>query len=248
MVLGLTMAIKSAGLPLLLVLVLRRRWAAVLAGIVSALALALLTALYAESATWRTYAAYVPAFVQQPTIAVTANQSLVGWTRRFLDTGPLLSQLFLILISLATAWRLRSAPLPTAIAGGVLVSALFSPTAEDHHFAVLAIPVLLLDQQPRRAWVLLAVLLVIPLQWTAFAFTEGWSALLAYPRLYGTVLALMITVALQPLRGASLRNGDGRLHPPGFPSERPGLTDDRRTLSHRGCKFCLAPVRAACRC
>lgn len=131
---------------------------------------------------------HVPAFLNRPTIAVTANQSLVGWARRFGALGPTASLVILAAAVLLLAWRTSDSAPRTWIAAGVVMALLFAPVAEDHHFAAAVVPVLLLDRRPRAAWLIVAALLMVPLRWTAFRFVADWAALLAYPRLYGTVL------------------------------------------------------------
>ena len=69
--------------------------------------------------------------------------------------------------------------------------------AEDYHFAVLAVPIVLLLSTSARVWPwigLVAMLLLLPLRLTAFRFQDGWLSLLAYPRLYAAWLLWAVHV------------------------------------------------------
>jgi hypothetical protein len=55
------------------------------------------------------------------------------------------------------------------------------------HFVLLAIPLAMMRLRPAEL-VIIAALLIVPLEWTAERFTTGWWSLLAYPRLYATWL------------------------------------------------------------
>ena len=186
--LGLILALKAAGAPLLVFLAFQRRWRACAAAVGAAALAAVVTAFWVDGDLWSEYLAYVPAFLNRPTIAVTANQSLVGWARRFGDLGPTAPLAILAAAVLFSAWRTSASAPGTWIAAGVVMALLFAPVAEDHHFAAAVVPVLLMERRPRAAWLIVAALLMVPLRWTAFRFTADWPALLAYPRLYGTVL------------------------------------------------------------
>jgi len=193
--LGLVLALKAAGAPLLVFLAFQRPWRACAAAIGAAALAAGVMAFCVDGDMWNEYLAYVPAFLNRPTIAVTANQSLVGWARRFAEGGPTAPLVILAAAVLFSAWRTSASAPGTWIAAGVVLALLFAPVAEDHHFAAAVVPVLLLDRRPRAAWLIVAALLMVPLRWTAFRFTADWAALLAYPRLYGTVLLAGLTSA-----------------------------------------------------
>ena len=77
------------------------------------------------------------------------------------------------------------------LSAAIVLSVLAGPMAEDYHFAVLAVPIVLLlsTAAPVWPWILLvAMLLLLPLRLTAFRFQDGWLSLVAYPRLYAAWL------------------------------------------------------------
>ena len=208
--LGLTFALKSAGLPLLILLAAQRRLRSLAAAAVVLGSAALLLLVWAGGGIWPRYAAYVWEFVHRPSASVTAYQTTWGFVRHFCvsdrdwnpvapaSCGPLATVLPGLLIATAIvvtvimSFRSRTA---LWVAAGISLSVLAVPIAEEHQFAALGIPMMFtLQARARRGtvaswlswwpWVVFSVLFVIPLEYTAHRFTTGWSALAAYPRLY----------------------------------------------------------------
>ncbi|HEX4348390.1 MAG TPA: glycosyltransferase family 87 protein [Vicinamibacterales bacterium] len=204
--LGLGFALKSAGLPLILLALVQKRFrVAASAGVV--IVSAVMVVLSRSGLTmWRSYAAYVMNFVQRPSASVTASQTTYSLVRRLCVQDPrwnpfpaascgaaagvLPAALFVAALAI-TIWMARRAQAPDWLAAALCLCALDVPTAEDPHFAILGIPlVLLFGRWRRRAtarwwpWAVYSVLMFVPMAVTARRFTEGWSALLAYPRLY----------------------------------------------------------------
>jgi hypothetical protein len=101
-----------------------------------------------------------------------------------------------------TAWTSRRAAAPTWIAAALCLCALDVPIAEDPHFAILGIPVVMLmarwhGREVARwwPWAVYAALMFVPLGYTARRFQDGWSALLAYPRLYAAWLLWAMAIS-----------------------------------------------------
>jgi hypothetical protein len=206
--LGVLVAVKTTGVPLLLLLLVMRRWRALGTALAAIGIVVTLTALRADGSVWTAYPSAARGMLDRPTIAVTASQSTLSLARRLCvptaDWNPRapadcrtaadIVPIVLILLALAvTAWFARFGPPGRWIAGGIALSVLAGPMAEDYHFAVLAVPVVLLVQTAgsRREWLwlgLVAVLLLLPLRLTAFRFQDGWWSVLAYPRLYAAWL------------------------------------------------------------
>ncbi|MCI0433802.1 MAG: hypothetical protein L0271_09130, partial [Gemmatimonadetes bacterium] len=102
----------------------------------------------------------------------------------------------------------------------ICLSVLAVPVAGEHHFVVLGIAVMLvwrvtIDAPPLSAWrrwgrwMVFGALYLVPLEITAFRFTEGWSALIAYPRLYAGWFLWGVTIAeMLRTRTRLARNGD----------------------------------------
>jgi hypothetical protein len=80
---------------------------------------------------------------------------------------------------------------------------LAGPLAEDYHFAVLAVPIVLLLSTTTSIWPwmgLVGALLLVPLRLTAFRFQDGWLSLVAYPRLYAGWLLWSVHACCSRLR------------------------------------------------
>jgi hypothetical protein len=200
--LGVLFALKATGAPLFLLLAATRRWRALAAGVAVIGVAVALTALRVDRSMWIEYPSAVADMLSGPTIGVTASQSTLSLARRLCvpnadwnPRGPAECPMVaafapgaLILFAMATAVLVsRLAPVHVWLAGGIVLSVLAGPMAEDYHFAVLAVPTVLLlsTTTPIWPWVgLVAVLLLVPLRLTAFRFQDGWLSIVAYPRLY----------------------------------------------------------------
>ena len=208
--LGVLFALKATGAPLFLLLAATRRWRAVAAGI-AAIGLAVaLTALRVDRAMWAEYPSAVAGMLGRPTIGVTASQSTLSLARRLCvpdadwnPRGPAecprvaaIAPGALILFALAlTVWASRIVPMQVWLSAAIVLSVLAGPMAEDYHFAVLAVPIVLLLSAAAPVWPwigLVALLLLLPLRLTAFRFQDGWLSLIAYPRLYSAWLLWVV--------------------------------------------------------
>ena len=218
--LGLAFVLKTSGLPLWLLLVMQRRWAALGWGIGVVLALTGLSLPWVGLDIWRAYPGAVWSAAQDPLVAVTAYQTTYSylthlfrfdplWNPAPLADWPILAKLLNFGLSgLAmglTLWRGRQAALPHFFAALTPLSIILLPIAEEHQFVLLLIPIFILagDLLRRATYlsidgVLLALalcLLVAPIPYyTAPALSNGWLALLAYPRLYGAWLLWLVAL------------------------------------------------------
>jgi len=107
-----------------------------------------------------------------------------------------------ILIGAATLMTLilatRSTRVEPWIAAGVTLTVLSQPAAAEPHFVLLAVPLVLLRLSVLE-FVVIAALLIVPLELTAERFTAGWAVFLAYPRLYAAWL--LFAASVRELRG-----------------------------------------------
>lgn len=202
--LGLLFGLKLSGVGLLALLLARRRFRAVVAATAVAGTLAIAITPWIDPLMWRDYPSRVREFVARPSGSVTAYQSTAALFRHLCIADPkwnpspaadcaavafavpslLIAAAFVISGAAAIRSRGRDAYL---IAAGVCLSELSQPAAPEPHFALLAIPLALV---PMETWLfaVVAVLLLVPLEYNAEQFTAGWTASLAYPRLYATWL------------------------------------------------------------
>jgi hypothetical protein len=206
--LGLAFAFKSTGLPLLILLVVMRRWRALEAFALVLVATVAVTAVLIDGEVWWRYPSAVSEFVNRPSGSTTAYQTTFGLFRRLCvadsrwNPRPAAScaaiamavpSLLLATAMLTTMLLAPRAPARLWVAAGICLCELVLPAAAEPHYVLFAIPVAMLILPP-AALILFALLYLIPLEYTAQVFTDGWRMLAAYPRLYA--LWLLWTVAV----------------------------------------------------
>jgi hypothetical protein len=199
MCLGLLLVLKTSGVALVLVLIARRRWVALITAAVTAGVLAIAITPFIDARMWMEYPSHVRAYVDRPASSVTAYQTTLGLFRHLCvadprwnpmpaaDCAPIAFAVPSILIGTATVITLllaRQAERPESwLAAATTLSVLSLPAVAEPHFVLMAIPLALLRLSTLEI-VLIGALLIVPLEWTAERFTTGWASLLAYPRLY----------------------------------------------------------------
>ena len=212
---GVAVATKLAALPLLLVLAVRGSWRTVVVTGATILALAAATVGFAHADSWTRWAQVLVEDVVRPPASqsVTAYQSASSFFAHLLTADqvwnpapvadlPWLAAVLGIAATVialgVTVWLARlgraDVAVATAVAAGVLVLGL----AQEYHFAMLLVPAAValarwFDVPGRPAfdglWLAAAfALLAAPLPYKDPLLTVGWTALLAYPRLYGAWL------------------------------------------------------------
>jgi hypothetical protein len=144
---------------------------------------------------------YEPLFNPTPVV----DAPLVEGTLFYLSAGAL------ALVSATTIARRSSAPLLLPLALLVPVSILVSPIAEDYHYVLMLLPIVVagvtLVRDPARSWLpwmmfIGALALLVPPWPFEKQPVDGWSALLYYPRVYGALLlwAALLLVSWRPQR------------------------------------------------
>jgi hypothetical protein len=221
--LGLMLVFKTAGILLPLLLIRRRRWFALGATCVTGLIVFLASLLTMGESAWRTYFDVVSGQRNEADFAVTAYQNqfslvhhlfvfdpqwnphplfqqrVVGEWLSFVATTAVVAAALLIL------WRSRSDDL--SLGALVIASIVISPYSLDYHYTLLLLPIAILvgDFERGRAgwsWVPLAsgcLLIAAPLPYLSTRLSSGAWALLAYPKLYGALLLLGLSM-FQSLR------------------------------------------------
>jgi hypothetical protein len=209
--LGLVLALKGSGIPLLVLLLFRGRWQVVIGALLTSTALALFSLPLIGIAAWRNYLFdVVPKFLADPVIAVTAYQTIPGFTEHMFaydviwNPSPFvnwpvfakISSLFTGLMLVGTAaMHSRRAELEWTFCVGLLLSVILIPAAEQYHY-VLLFPAFLLAVHnpmiPKVPLYISVVLVTLPLDYMTESLTLGWWALMAYPRLYGAIILFII--------------------------------------------------------
>lgn len=216
--LALLLALKSAGMPLLLLLFLWRRWRALGIALAGTAAIVIGGLPWIGLDTWRAYLLALPEIGRGPWAASISYQTTNSlWQHLFrhdpqwnpgavADLPALAALLTLLSAGAALAITLRSAhqdsPLDLAFAVFVALTVLLAPVGEQHHHTVLTLPLAVVlarigqaslsRPQPVQwaAWAMAAGALILLAKYVDLrhAETTGWGALLSYPRVYGTWL------------------------------------------------------------
>ena len=207
--LGLLLALKTSGVALVAILMARRRWTALIAAAITAIALAVAITPFIDLSMWTAYPAAVRSYVARPASAVTAYQTTLGLFRHLCVAdpqwnpspptscapiafiAPALINAAATVVTMVLALR-ASRPEPWLAAAAAL-SVLTLPAIEEPHFVLLAIPLALLRLSLAQT-LIVGALLIVPLEWTAERFTAGWWAVLAYPRLYAAWLLWLFSL------------------------------------------------------
>ena len=201
--LGLLLALKTSGVAVVILLMAKRRWTALIAAGITAAILALAITPFIDASMWTIYPSQVRAYVARPASAVTAYQTTLGLVRHLCvadpqwnpspaaSCEPLAFVIPYLILGVATVvtmvLSMRSQRVEAWIAAGTTLSVLSLPAIAEPHFVLMAIPLALLRLGTIEI-LLIGALLIVPLEWTAERFTAGWTALLAYPRLYAAWL------------------------------------------------------------
>ncbi len=218
--LGLMLAVKTAGLALPILFILRKRWRALAWSALGGLAVSGLTLVWSGLNTWTAYLRVLPRLRQEPYLSVTAYQTTTSlfrhlfvfdatWNRAPLLDAPEAATITTLLVSFAllastSAFVMVSGELDLSFAALFTLSVLLSPLSLDYHFTLLLLPFAIVLGRLQRtsdvaAWVVLgvAVLLVMSdLPYTSSRLSGGAWALLAYPKLAGTLLLWGVTMWL----------------------------------------------------
>ena len=211
--LGCLLALKMSGLALVLLLAARKRWVALAAAVITGAIIVIAITPFIDPRMWMVFPSEVRAFVARPSGSVTAYQTTLSLARRLCIADPqwnpapaascagLAFAVPTIVIGLATLTTIvltaRSTRVEPWIAAGVTLVVLSQPAAAEPHFVLLAIPLALLRLSTLE-FVVIAALLIAPLEYTAERFTTGWAVFLAYPRLYAGWL--LCAASLRELR------------------------------------------------
>jgi hypothetical protein len=197
--LGSLLAIKLSGMPIVFLLIARKRWTVLAVAGLTAAIIAIAITPFIDAGMWAVFPSQVRAFVARPSGSVTAYQTTLSLARRLciadpqwnpspaMNCAPIAFAIPALLGGAATIVTLllamRSRRAEPWVAAGATLAVLSQPASAEVHFVLMAIPLALL-RLTLIEFAVIAVLLLVPLEFTAERFTAGWWALLAYPRLY----------------------------------------------------------------
>jgi 4-amino-4-deoxy-L-arabinose transferase-like glycosyltransferase len=213
--LALMLVFKTAGWPLLLLLLLHRRWRA-LAFAFGGVDLVLFGSLpWIGVDVWQTYLAALPGVGREPWASSVLYQTTNSLWQHLLrpdpqfNPGPVadlpwLAAVLIVLSSLTalgiTVWAARrNKPRDLSFAAFVALVLLLTPVGEQHHHTVMLLPVAvalarLLRPAANGSRLSQGYLFAVSVALLALSFdlrsadTTGWGALTSYPRVYGAWL------------------------------------------------------------
>lgn len=206
--LGVALSFKPGGIPLLLLLIVRQRWRAVLAALGMTIALAAASFGVFGTAGWFAFVRRASEYTTAPLAAHVAYQSVPNFFQHLLARStefnptplldaPSLAPMLTLIISVTTLgwtlWLARRAELALAFGAVTTLSVLLSPLASEYHYTLLLLPLAVMAAQLATShtridlvwFAAILLLLCVPINWNAPRWNDPAWALFAYPRLYG---------------------------------------------------------------
>jgi len=210
-VIGLIFILKSTSFIFWLFLLVQRRWRSLIWGLLTVSVVILFSLPWIGFDAWQTYAGKITGFISNPSLSVTAYQTLHSffhhlttfnqqWNPEPLINLPLLGNLlsiFSVLIIATVSSLIAFKQNKSEIAFGIfiIVGLIISPVSLDYHYTILLLPILLLVSWIRNnpsilLWILLLIFVALIAADTPYSsprISGGGRAILAYPKLYGAI-------------------------------------------------------------
>lgn len=217
--LGVLFAAKSAALMYWPLFFVQRRWKTLFWGSATVAAIAAVSLPLVGIAAWGSYLDRASRLLSQPSLAVTAYQTVPGWVRHLLvhhpqwNPQPLahlptlatgvswLAGLGMLGISAVVAWHRRN---DLVFGSFALLSLMLSPVSTDSHYTMALLPIVILAAHVRRRirspegllLIVGALLIAADLPYNSPRVTGGMWALFAYPKLYGAFILWALCLGL----------------------------------------------------
>ena len=219
--LGLVFILKTAGIFLILLLLLKKKWRSLIWVLSTVVLLVIACLPRAGIDAWYSYFERLINYSSHPSLSVTAYQTIHSFFHHFTsydkkwDPEPLfnfpilgnilsvfLSLIILIFTSIKTIkFNKRDFTFGAFIVAGIVIS----PASLDYHYVLILIPVVIimtwLKQNPSKIfWVMFIIfylLIALFLPYISPKITRGLLAVFAYPKLYGAIgiLGLLLFAA-----------------------------------------------------
>lgn len=208
---GLIFILKSTSFIFWLFLLMQRRWRSLVWGFATMLIIIILSLPWIGFDAWQTYAGKIKDFVSNPSLSVSAYQTIHSffhhlttfnkeWNPEPLFNLPLLGNLisiFSVLIIATISSLIAFKQNKSKMTFGIFVIAglIISPVSLDYHYTILLLPILMLVSWIRNnPSILLRILLLIfvaliaaDTPYSSPRISGGGLAILAYPKLYGAI-------------------------------------------------------------
>lgn len=208
---GLIFILKSTSFIFWLFLLVQRRWRSLVWGLLTVSVVILFSLPWIGFNAWQTYAGKITGFFSNPSLCVTAYQTLHSffhhltsinqqWNPEPLINLPLLGNLlsiFSVLIIAGASSFIAFKRNKSEIAFGIFIIAglIISPVSLDYHYTILLLPILMLINNIRKdstvmLWIMILIfisLIAVYLPYASPRLAKGIWAVFAYPKLYGAI-------------------------------------------------------------
>jgi hypothetical protein len=208
---GLIFILKSTSFIFWLFLLVQRRWRSLVWGFAAMLIIILLSLPWIGFDAWQTYAGKITGFVSNPSLTVTAYQTLHSffhhlttfskeWNPKPLFNLPLLGDLLsvfcaLIIVAVSSFIAFKQNKSEMAFGIFIITGLIISPVSLDYHYTILLLSILILINNIQKdstamLWVLILIsisLIAVYLPYASPRLAKGVWAFFAYPKLYGAI-------------------------------------------------------------
>ena len=208
---GLVFILKTAGIFLLILIVIKKKWRSLLWFFAVALFLFVVTLPIFGVDSWSAYLNVLLKYTSSPTLSVTAYQTIHSffhhlfvfdkqWNPAPLINLPLLGKsmtiffsTLILVITIFIAFKNKKSDL--AFGSFIIMGIILSPPSIDYHYMLMLIPILILlnwlIKNPSKVlWIFFGIsylLIASSLPYISPKITGGLWAVLAYPKLYGAL-------------------------------------------------------------
>lgn len=208
---GLIFIIKSTSFIFFIFLLIQKKWKSLTAALFTVLIVALLSLPWIGINAWSAYIEKFINFISHPTLSVTAYQTIHSFFYHFFilnqqwnpepvtnlpALGKILSTLSILIVLIIISFKAHHLK-KSDLAFGAFVAAglIISPVSLDYHYTISLLPIFILiswvlKNQSRTVWaalILFIILIAAYIPYTSTKVTDGWLAILAYPKLYGAI-------------------------------------------------------------
>ena len=212
--LGLVFILKTAGIFLILLLLLKKKWRSLIWSLSTAVLLVFACLPGAGLDAWYSYFGRLVNYSSHPSLSVTAYQTIhsfflhftaydVKWNKEPLFNLPILGNMLSVIFSLVVLiftsiktikFNKKDFTFGAFIIAGIVIS----PASLDYHYVLILIPVVIilnwLKQNPSKIfWIMFIIfylLIALFLPYISPKITGGLWAVFAYPKLYGAISLL----------------------------------------------------------
>jgi Glycosyltransferase family 87 len=208
---GLVFILKTAGIFLLILLVIKKRWKSLLWFFVIVLFIFVVSLPMFGLDAWSAYLNKLSDYSSSPTLSVTAYQTVHSFFHHFFvfnaqwNPSPLINlpilgnsltiicSLLVLTITIITALKNNKSDI--AFGTFIIVGIILSPPSIDYHYMLMLIPILILLNWLIKTpsiglWILFVIsylLIAASLPYISPKITGGHWALFAYPKLFGAL-------------------------------------------------------------